>query len=188
MGNLFDKNYFELFGLGKSYSLDRQLLRGRLREMQKKFHPDNFASASEQEKRLSAQYAAHINQAYTTLNDPVKRGQYILSILGISTDDEHDTQMDPEFLIQQMELREELETAKSAGNNAFEALSKLNLRIDIDYSAREKQIAQILDEVASANDAGNADQNLDKARHLVRELQFLNRIRTEIENAEESLI
>ena len=102
--------------------------------------------------------------------------------------DEHDTQMDPEFLMQQMELREELESAKSAGENAFEALSKLNLRVDIDFSERENQIAQILDQVTTSQDLDKAAPDLDKARHLVRELQFLNRIRTEIENAEESLI
>ena len=54
MQSLFEKDYFDLFGMEKSFSIDRMQLRDRLRELQKKFHPDNYASAGEQEKRLSA--------------------------------------------------------------------------------------------------------------------------------------
>ena len=172
-----ENNFFDLFGIGRSYSLNRHLLRDRFRELQKKFHPDNFASASEHERRLSAQYAALINEAYTTLSDPMQRGKYMLSLHGINIDEEHDTRMDPQFLMQQIELREELDDAQSS----IEALSRLLARVDEEFSKREARIGEILDNTSEQ------ESGLDTARHLVRELQFLIRMRSEIEDAEEAL-
>ena len=177
MHSPLETNFFDLFGIDRAYSLDRHLLRDRFRELQKKFHPDNFASASEQERRLSAQYAALINEAYTTLSDPMQRGKYMLSLHGITIDEEHDTRMDPEFLMQQIELREELDDAQSS----IDALSRLSERVNEEFLKREASIGQILDNTTKL------ESELDKARHLVRELQFLLRMRSEIEDAEEAL-
>ncbi|NOY17017.1 MAG: Fe-S protein assembly co-chaperone HscB [Gammaproteobacteria bacterium] len=172
---LFENNFFDLFGIEKAYSLDRQLLRDRFRDLQKKFHPDNFASATEQDRLVSVQYAALINEAFATLDDPVQRGRYMLSLDGISTDEELDTQMDPEFLMQQIELREELDAARSS---SLDALNRLSDKVESDFSARMARVGEILD--------GADDSELDRARHLVRELQFLSRVRREIEEVEES--
>ncbi len=185
MQTLLENNFFDLFGIENAYSLDRQLLRDRFRDLQKKFHPDNFASASEQERRLSAQYAALINEAFTTLNDPMQRGRYMLSLLGISTDEELDTRMDPEFLMQQIELREEMEAAQSSADSALDALGRLAIKVNNEFSKREASIAEILDNTAESGSA--QESGLDTARHLVRELQFLNRMQSEINDAEEAL-
>jgi molecular chaperone HscB len=185
----FENNFFDLFGIEKSYTLDRQLLRDRFRDLQKKFHPDNYASASEQERRISAQYAALINEAFTTLNDPMQRGRYMLSLQGISTDEEHDTRMDPEFLMQQIELREEMEAAQSSADSAVDALDRLANKVDNEFSKREASIAEILDNTAESDSdpTSSQDSRLEKVRHLVRELQFLNRMQSEIDDAEEAL-
>lgn len=171
----FENNFFDLFGLEKSYSIDSEQLRDRYLALQKKFHPDNYANASEQDRRISAQYAAQINEAFTTLKDPVLRGRYILSLLGMSTDEELDTSMDPEFLMQQIDLREELATARLS---SLDALNILDDKVENDFSMRVTQVEEILD--------GTDERDLDKARNLVRELQFLSRMRAEIESAEES--
>ncbi len=170
----FEKNYFELFSIEKSYSIDTARLRERFREMQKMFHPDRFATATQQDRRISAQYASLINEAFTTLNDPVQRGRYMLSLAGVA-DEEHDTSMAPAFLMEQIELREELDMARS---DSLEALARLNERIDDEFQKRQAQIAEILD--------GEKSDESESARNLVRELQFLDRIKNEIEEAEES--
>jgi len=179
MQTLLDKNYFDIFGLDESYGVDRQTLRSRFRNLQKQFHPDNFSTASEQEKRLSAQYAAHINEAFTTLNDPVLRGRYMLSLLNVSIDEHTDHQMDQAFLLQQMELREELEVARSA-SGGMQALIDLNARVTREYDDKATELGRFLD----------VDGEIDtaSARRLVRELQFLSRVRQEIESAEDALL
>jgi curved DNA-binding protein CbpA len=107
MQTLLDKNFFDIFGLDEAFALDQGGLRERFRNMQRKFHPDNYATASEAEKRISAQYAAHINEAFTTLKDPVLRARYILSQHGVSLHEK--SHMDTSFLMEQMELRDDLD-------------------------------------------------------------------------------
>src|SRR5512141_1081809 len=103
------KNHFELFELPVTFDIDTDELAVRYRELQRRVHPDKYANASDQERRLSMQMTTMINEAFQTLKDPVWRGRYLLSLRGISLDDEIDTAMDPAFLTEQMELREELE-------------------------------------------------------------------------------
>lgn len=177
MNTILDKTYFDIFGLEEAYALDQGGLRDRFRELQRKYHPDNFASASEVEKRVSAQYAAHINEAFTTLRDPVLRARYMLARHGVNQDEQ--THMDNAFLIEQMELREKLEAAL-ASSEGISALVELSDRIDLDYADKTSQLEQALD----APDG----PDLETADRLVRELQFYRRIQQEIEEAEEAYL
>ena len=54
-------NHFELFGLPSQFQLDGSLLSSQFRELQKRFHPDNFATASERDRLMAVQKAAQIN-------------------------------------------------------------------------------------------------------------------------------
>ncbi len=103
------QNYFELFRLPCALEVDERQLTEQYRVLQRELHPDRFAAAGSQEKRLAAQAAAHVNQAYRTLNDRHERATYLLQLRGVVVDDEKDTATDAEFLMQQMELREGLE-------------------------------------------------------------------------------
>jgi molecular chaperone HscB len=108
----FSKNYFELFGLPVGYIVDTEQLSAHYRELQRAVHPDRFANATEQERRLSMQGAVRINEAYETLKDPVLRASYLLSLNGIEMEHGRETTRDAAFLMEQMELREELEAAR----------------------------------------------------------------------------
>src|SRR3990167_5428696 len=110
------KNHFELFGLPVAFDIDTDELAVRYRALQRRVHPDKFANASDQDRRLSLQMTALINEGFHTLKDPVRRGLYLLSLRGIDLGDETDTTMDPAFLLEQMELREELEEVRQADN------------------------------------------------------------------------
>ena len=114
MRSELEKNYFELFGLPSQFTVDLPDLATRYRELQKKFHPDKFASGTDAERRMASQMAAQINAAYQSLKSPLERGRYLLKLSGIELDDEKDTQMNPAFLMEQMELREQLESAGGA--------------------------------------------------------------------------
>lgn len=102
-------NHFELFGLPSQFQLDGSLLSSKFRELQKRFHPDNFATASERDRLMSVQKAAQINDAYQVLKHPISRAEYILAEQGMEIRGEQQTMQDPMFLMEQMELREELE-------------------------------------------------------------------------------
>ena len=168
------RNYFELFGLPVAFALDSNDLAARYRTLQRNFHPDKFAHASDQERRLSVQLSARLNEALQTLKDPVKRGRYLLQLKNISTDEETDTVMTPAFLMQQMELREQLEDARDAAT-----LERIHVDIERQFSDRLRRLGVCLQSAESGD--------WQQARALVRELQFLQKLQQEVRAREEAL-
>ncbi|MGB5457817.1 MAG: hypothetical protein WBO18_17855, partial [Gammaproteobacteria bacterium] len=61
MTDAFPTSYFELFDIPVSYDVDLNKVQHRYRELQKAVHPDKYASASAQERRLSMQQTSMIN-------------------------------------------------------------------------------------------------------------------------------
>jgi len=173
------KNHFELFGLPATFDIDTDELAVRYRELQRRVHPDKFANASDQDRRLSLQMTALINEGFNTLKDPVRRGRYLLSLRGIDLGDETDTTMDPAFLLEQMELREKLEGVRQA-DNPHKQLAELANRIE---QRLQDKIGQFRRAFADVSPDGTG-----KARNAVREMQFLEKVRQEIDNLEEELI
>lgn len=168
-----ERNYFELFGFAPDFALDTALLAERYRAMQRQFHPDRFAHAADAERRLAVQLTAHLNEAYQTLRDPMRRGRYLLQLAGVDTQEETDTVMDPEFLMEQMSLRERLEDAGEAAGE----LQSLAGELDARY---ERQLADLA--------AAFAARNYADARARVRELQFLGKVRDEVATRQEARV
>ncbi|MFK7855895.1 MAG: Fe-S protein assembly co-chaperone HscB [Granulosicoccus sp.] len=168
-------NFFDLFGLSVGFSVDESTLIERFRELQKQLHPDKYASASDAERRWSMQAASFVNEGYQTLGDDLKRAIYLLGLNGISTDEETDTQMAPDFLMEQMEYREALEAASSAAD-PYVSIDKV----------RKQLRAGVKEQYASFD---NAAQSLswDKARTVVRQWQFLDKLGRELKYLEERL-
>lgn len=169
------RSYFELFGLPLTFDIDSADLSARYRDLQRRFHPDKYASAPDQDRRLSLQMTAFINEAYQTLNDPLARGRYILGLQGVGTDEETDTVMDPGFLMQQMELREHLEDARRAPD-AAPRLAQLAQDTARRLATSAEELGRCLHE--------NSIASRLRARSMVREMQFLRKVLQEIEESE----
>jgi len=174
----FSKNYFELFGLPVGYIIDNEQLTARYRELQRVLHPDRYAGASEQERRLSMQGTTRINEAFRTLKDPLLRGRYLLSLHGIDLDAHAETTQDAAFLMEQIELREELEEARHHADPHAE-LGRILAGID-------KRINTLVAQMAVHFETPNAEQ-LEAAREILRKMQFLQKLRRDAERIEEQL-
>ncbi|MGC9550528.1 co-chaperone HscB [Vibrio metoecus] len=169
-------NYFELFGLPIQFELDGSLLSSQFRTLQKRFHPDNFATASERDRLLAVQQAAQINDAYQTLKDPLRRAEYLLSLQGIEMNSEQQTLQDPMFLMEQMELREELESVTSHAEPET-ALMDFDSKVTKMQRAYLTQLQQLL---SQSEWLAAADQ--------VRKLKFFAQIKNEVERVEDQLL
>lgn len=169
-------NHFELFGLPIQFSLDGSLLSSQFRELQRRFHPDNFATASERDRLLSVQKAAQINDAYQILKNPISRAEYMLLLQSIDIRAEQQTMKDPEFLMEQMELREELEDI-AASADVEDAVYDFDSKVSKMYKQHLKAIEEEL------------DQNLwIQAADRVRKLKFVAKLKHEIELVEDRLL
>jgi molecular chaperone HscB len=171
------RNYFTLFDLPETFNVDPAALADKYRNLQQAVHPDRFATGTDQERRLSMQQSALINEAYRTLKQPLSRARYLLSLLGMDMEAEEKKPMDGEFLMQQMELRESLEAIKTA-EQLLEFESQLSQLTD----SLIRDIGQLF--------AGAVQENidtLDKISDYVRRLQFLTKLEDEAQALEEQL-
>ena len=107
-------DYFTLFGLPARYQLDTQALSLRFQDLQRQYHPDKFASGSQAEQLAAVSQSATINQAWQTLRHPLMRAEYLLSLHGFDIRSEQHTVRDTAFLMEQLELREELDEIEQA--------------------------------------------------------------------------
>jgi molecular chaperone HscB len=171
----FSKNHFALFGFAVTFAIDTAALDRAYRDVQREVHPDRFANASDAEKRLAAQWATAANVAYKTLKNPLARGRYILTLHGIDTEEESNTAMPVDFLMQQMEWREAVVNARQARDEV--TLDELTRT----WRASEKTlVAQLADELSS-------DATRMNARETVRKLRFLEKLGEEIDLAAEAI-
>lgn len=174
----FSKNYFELFGLPVGYIVDTEQLSTHYRELQRAVHPDRFANATEQERRLSMQGAVRINEAHETLKDPVLRARYLLGLHGINMEHGQETTRDAAFLMEQMELREELESARDKPDPypvIAEFMADVNRRIN-----------GLIAQMAVQFEAATPDQ-LAAAKENLLKMQFLKKLRFDAESLEAEL-
>jgi molecular chaperone HscB len=132
------QNHFELFQLPQQFAVDTSALDAAYREVQSRVHPDKFVNATDAEKRVAMQWSTRSNEAYQTLKNPQKRAQYLCELNGVDLKMESNTAMPMEFLMQQMEWREELSEAR-AGKDG-DLLDKLDGQL---RAARKAQLAEI---------------------------------------------
>ncbi len=171
----FTQNHFQLFGLPVAFDIDVTALDRAYREVQREVHPDRFTIASDVEKRLAAQWATRANEAYQTLKAPLNRGRYLLRMHGIDTEEESNTAMPVDFLMQQMEWREAVVDARRLRDEA-----RLEQLAAHHRSDEAKLFAQLAAELASA-------ASMPAARLTVRKLRFLEKLGEEIGDAFESV-
>jgi molecular chaperone HscB len=166
---------FELFGLRPAFALQTDALERAYREIQSQVHPDRFAHAGAAERRASLQWTTRVNEAYRILKDPVQRGKHLLELHGVDVAFETNTQMPSDFLMQQLELREQLEAA--VGKKDAGTLDSLRKNLVKSKKALEAQIAGRID----------AEKDYRGAAELVRKLMFLDKLDAEIDLAYEAV-
>jgi molecular chaperone HscB len=164
------QDFFSLFGLPRRQGLDAERLEVLYRDVQAKVHPDKHAHLADSDKRLAMQWATHVNEAYQTLKDPLKRARYLLHLAGHDVRLETNTAMPVEFLMAQMELREAVAEAREAGDAAV--LDGLHQRLRKEKHAEYELLQQALDAHA-----------FDRAGELVRQLMFQEKLIQEIDDA-----
>ena len=163
------QNFFTLLNLPEAFVVDLKKLDQHYQAIQKEIHPDRFASLNDETKMESVKKTAQVNDAYQTLKSSIRRAEYLLHLYGFDINDEKYTAVPQDFLLQQMEWREELET----NTKNKEALEKLASVVAI----KKKQKIDLL---PTYFDKKN---NLPEAIKITRELNFIEKIEQHISDA-----
>lgn len=154
----FRCDYFELFGLPRSMQVDLAALAATFRALQQRFHPDQIAESPLDEqlhRQLSVTLSSRLNDAHETLKEPLSRAAYMLLLAGRDVYSESETLVEPAFLEQQMEWREQLEELSTDAQ-------KQQLRADV--AAEYQQVAQRTEQ---ALDEGRVDDAYAAVRQWI---------------------
>ena len=100
-------NYFELFELPISIQIDKTKLAQKYFELQKKYHPDFFANGTEHEQAEALEISSGLNKALKTFKNEDQTIKYLLKLKGL-LEEEEKYQLPSAFLMEMMELNEEL--------------------------------------------------------------------------------
>ncbi|WP_144958185.1 co-chaperone HscB [Pseudomonas oryzihabitans] len=166
--------HFALFEIKPAFEIDQAGLASRYRDLARTVHPDRFADAPERERRQALERSAELNEAYHVLRAPSRRARYLLELEGHEMPLEATIQ-DTDFLMQQLQWREELEDLQDAGDSA--GIPAFRQRLKDAQRDIEQAFAAIWQDPAQR----------ESAERLVRRMQFLDKLASEIRQLEERL-
>jgi molecular chaperone HscB len=155
-------NHFELFDIPVSLKVDKNILAKKYFELQKKYHPDFFIQATDEEQADALEKSSQINKALKILKNEDETIKYVLQLKELLAEDEK-YQLPPAFLMEVMELNEELsdkstqlvnsleteiyEPVKAIIDNFSAATSSLDLLKVKEYYYKKKYLQRILDRI-----------------------------------------
>ena len=166
---------FELFGVPQRFAQERSALDARWKELQREAHPDRFAAQGAAAQRVAMQWSVRINEAYQRLKDPLRRAAYLCELHGAPIRAEDNTAMPAEFLMQQMQWREDLEDADGA--NSAAAVDALEAQVQQARRAALERCASLID----------TQHDFAAAAQQVRALMFIARFAKDIVRRQDQL-
>ena len=151
-------NYFELYGIAPSFTIDTAAVRKKFYELSRTHHPDFNGGGTATEQQEVLQRSAMINEAYKTLLNKDLLIKYILTSKGLLQEEEK-YNLPPDFLMEVMDLNEQvmeldkgdttavsslMTTAKNLETELYEAIEPVMANYSEDTST-EKELLQVKD-------------------------------------------
>ncbi len=160
---------FAVLGQPARFAVDLAAAEAAYKDLSRQVHPDRFATADPRARRASLARTVQLNLAWHTLRDPIRRAEYLLSRAGIDVGEKQPGDVDgqrstsrvaalPAFLIEILELNDELAAAKRAGDSVKVAFMAEEMRA----RARDTMTT-----IGAALDAGAPGTLEEAARSLV---------------------
>ncbi len=167
-------NYFEFYQLEPKILLDLNVLRQKFYAKSRELHPDqnNKLDLSENEIQYDS---AFNNIAYKTLGSFETRLKYILELESIIIESQLKNQLSEDFLMEMLELHEEIIEAKHL--NQIEELSKLEDSIRL---VEEKNLQEILPFMTDYDSGKKLENTLLNLQQYYYKLKYFNRLKSAI--------
>jgi len=168
------RDFFELFSFQSKYDIDIAELKTRYRELQLKFHPDQYSADASGEKMAAVKMSSLLNDAFEVLSNPVKRAQYLLERAGV--DLQKDRHIENSILMEQMELRECFEEIShiSDENDKEKKLESLQAELEAKFKDCELRFSKM-----ACGDLKDI-QVLQGLKQILTKMLFLNKLISEL--------
>ena len=111
-------NYFELYGLPVTLKPDAALVKKKFYELSRQYHPDFFIKSSDEEQASVLEKSSMVNRAYKTFLSEDETIKYLLQLKGL-VEEEEKYNLAPGFLMEVMDINEQLMDAESGDSTAL---------------------------------------------------------------------
>ncbi len=119
-------NFFDFYNIPITFLPDEGALRKTFYANSKKYHPDFYTLASEEEQEKALELSTLNNEAFKTLSDLDRRMKYILELKGVMGE-EGQNNIPQDFLMEMMDINEGL----------------MELEFDYDAGAHQKVVTEL---------------------------------------------
>ncbi|HEY1418222.1 MAG TPA: Fe-S protein assembly co-chaperone HscB, partial [Myxococcaceae bacterium] len=147
-----------------------------------RLHPDRAGKDDPRERRLALERTALLNEAYKTLRTPEPRAFYLLKLHGMDLlkDEARAVTVPPNVLEEVLELREQLDSAREAGDD--EQVSALSDRVRVQSAAALSSAQSALRRLERDGKDGGAR---DEAAQALARLRYHHRFLEAAESSDE---
>ncbi len=135
-------NYFQLYNIHVSLSVNSAELKQKFYQLSRQYHPDFFANATEAEQAEVLEKSSQINKAFKTFSSQEETIKYVLHLKGLLADDEKFA-LPPAFLMDMMELNEQLMDAQMEENKL--AIDSLQLAVKAKQNEAYEAVKEIVE-------------------------------------------
>jgi len=158
---------FAVLGVPVAYGVDLAAAEAAFKQLSRQVHPDRFAKADPRARKAALGRTVQLNDAWKTIKDPVARAEHMLTRAGVDIGrGDHDisgmktreVMAPPAFLLEVLELNDELSAAKRQGDSVKVAFMAEEMR---------GKVAETMQLIAARLEAGTPEDLQAAARAVV---------------------
>ncbi|MBL7710132.1 MAG: Fe-S protein assembly co-chaperone HscB [Chitinophagaceae bacterium] len=164
-------NYFELFELPVTLKVNTATLSRKFFELSKKYHPDYFINEEDQAQAEVLEKSALLNKAWKTFQNTDETIKYVLQLKGL-LEEEEKYELPPDFLMEVLEINEQLMDADEPAIKAELESSVNNLQNEIYEPVKEM--------VENYKESSFSEKDLLQVKAYYYKKKYLDRIRRQL--------
>lgn len=163
--------YFDLFGIPVQLRVDAKSLTPRFFELSKQFHPDFFVNQDSVAQQEALDQSSLLNKAWKTFQQPDETIRYVLMEKGLMQEEEK-YELPPDFLMEVMDINEQLMDQEEEGVNA---------RVEAAVKQLENEIYEPVKKVVEGYREGiTSEEELLQVKAYYYKKKYLDRIRRQL--------
>jgi len=167
-------NYFDFYNIPMTFKPDAAALKKQFYANSKKYHPDFFATESEEKQAEILELSTLNNKAYKVLKNEEARMKYILDEMGIYGK-EGENKLPQEFLMEMMDINEEIMELQFDPNPT--AQEKVLQQVDTFEKSLHADVADILENWTAEK---GTEEDLKKVKNFYLKKKYLLRIKENV--------
>ena len=161
-------NYFELFGFPETIRINKEKLRERYFALSRESHPDYFVNEGQDGQQKALQATADINKGYRVLGDEDDTIKYLLGLRGLLEDEEKSV-LPQDFLMEMLEVNEEMSEADMGEENV-----KIQLRKKLE--TLKEEIYGPVKQIVESDRADLSQEELLRLKEYYLKKKYLKRL------------